>query len=514
MNKVLQEYMNKMFTIAIIFITGSTTIAGIVFLAFRLLGFYPDVSQKALVIFLITCMIYLAVGIFLIKNAYTVDAEGKKCLKPNMLAAGKIFIVIIEAVQFNFIAYMIPSRQFWAYGLYFVICAYFLLDTKLVFVAAAEIAVSLIVSCFFGKPGVRLPVRDEQFIPELILRIVMLVLSIFGLVLIVVLINRYLVNMKKNEIEENNRRVNSVLSAVQDISSNLLSAGRILSKISENEKSTAEKLTDTSRKLLEGSNALSEKANSSIDNLNELTECGNRVNDSSRSVGDTSHMLIQRSSENTRTLNMLQEVNKEVIDSMNATNTVAEKLSEAVKGIDVTLKLISDIALQTNILSINASIEAARAGDAGKGFAVVAHEVGSLANSTQKSLSEIEGVMDNVRVNVNEMTENVHGNHKKLALQNEYFFGVFKNMQEMNALLKQAVADIESMSSIQSRQIDVIRRTVDISEDIAGSIRNENLEFAEISRMVENNAEDSFRMAEQVTSITKMAAQIDTLLNA
>lgn len=513
MSKVLQDYMNKMFTLVIILVTGSTTIAGGTFWALKHMGYYPDVSSAMLGGFIATCVIYLIAGILLIKFSYATNEEGEKYIKPKMLLVGKIFIVILEAVQFNFIMYMIPSREFWAYGFYFLICAAFMLDTRLVCIVAAEIGASLIASGFLNGAETRLPVRDDIFVPEVILRIVCSALSLIAIVLLIALINRYLVNMKKNEIEANNQRVQNVLTAVQDISANLLKAGSVLSKISENEENTVQTLSATSKSLLDGSNMLSGKANSSIANLNELTECGNQVNENVEKVGETSRMLIEKSAENTETLNSLQQVNKEVIDSMDATNVVAANLSDAVKGIDVTLKLISDIALQTNILSINASIEAARAGEAGKGFAVVAHEVGNLANSTQKSLNEIQEVMENVQKNVKEMTQYVQGNNQKLTLQNEYFSNVFSNMQEMSGLLTQAMNDINTMNEVQGRQLEVIKHTVDISEDIANSIHQENLEFNGISQMVENNAADSAHMAEQVGAITQMAEQIDTLLN-
>lgn len=514
MSKVLREYINKMFTFVIIIITGSTTIAGFTFLGLKLLGYYPDVSSKALGIFLGTCFIYLAFGIFLIRNSYTVDGNGEKCIKPNMLTVGKIFIIILEAVQFNFIAYMIPSREFWAYGFYFVICAAFMLDAKLIIAVASEIGASVLVSSFLKGADTRLPAKDEFFVPEVILRIVGSALSLFAIVLLVALVNRYLVNMKKNEIEESNRRVTSVLNAVQKIMSDLLKAGRILSKISDSEENSVKTLTSSSRNLLEASNVLSDKANSSIVNLKELNESGSKVSENVVRVGETSSTLIKKSSENAETLDSLQKVNKEVVDSMNETSSVAEKLSDAVKGIDATLKLIDDIALQTNILSINATIEAARAGEAGKGFAVVAQEVGNLAMSTQKSLSEIHEVMENVLKNVKDMTKFVRSSDEKLTLQNEYFSGVFDNMREMNELLTQAVKDIENMNSVQDRQLDVIKRTVDIGEDIAERVRGQNREFAEISKMAENNAANASRMKEQINSITQMAAQIDTLLNA
>lgn len=122
--------------------------------------------------------------------------------------------------------------------------------------------------------------------------------------------------------------------------------------------------------------------------------------------------------------------------------------------------------------------------------------------------------MENVLKNVKDMTKFVRSSDEKLTLQNEYFSGVFDNMREMNELLTQAVKDIENMNSVQDRQLDVIKRTVDIGEDIAERVRGQNREFAEISKMAENNAANASRMKEQINSITQMAAQIDTLLNA
>ena len=89
---------------------------------------------------------------------------------------------------------------------------------------------------------------------------------------------------------------------------------------------------------------------------------------------------------------------------MLTTIDVAQKLSEAVKEIGVTLNLINEISSSTNLLALNASIEAARAGEAGKGFAVVAQEVGNLANSTKESLDEVESVIARVQNNVNDIT--------------------------------------------------------------------------------------------------------------
>jgi methyl-accepting chemotaxis protein len=75
--------------------------------------------------------------------------------------------------------------------------------------------------------------------------------------------------------------------------------------------------------------------------------------------------------------------------SVRTTNDKVESLSEAAQRIGDVVKLISDIAEQTNLLALNATIEAARAGEAGKGFAVVASEVKTLASQTAKATEDI-----------------------------------------------------------------------------------------------------------------------------
>ncbi len=86
----------------------------------------------------------------------------------------------------------------------------------------------------------------------------------------------------------------------------------------------------------------------------------------------------------------LSEILNELLHQSEEINTAMESINGSVAGFSDTTRDISDIARQINILSINASIEAARAGDAGKGFAVVAQEVGKLANHSQEAVAEAE----------------------------------------------------------------------------------------------------------------------------
>ena len=87
----------------------------------------------------------------------------------------------------------------------------------------------------------------------------------------------------------------------------------------------------------------------------------------------------------------------EAVDQVTRTNATVSTLSEAATQIGDVVKLIQDIAEQTNLLALNATIEAARAGEAGKGFAVVASEVKNLANQTGRATEEISNKISTVQ---------------------------------------------------------------------------------------------------------------------
>ncbi|MDE6233804.1 MAG: hypothetical protein K2M60_10735, partial [Lachnospiraceae bacterium] len=205
-------------------------------------------------------------------------------------------------------------------------------------------------------------------------------------------------------------------------------------------------------------------------------------------------------------------INSELSESMEITTGIAQKLSDAVQEIGVTLKLISDISSSTNLLALNASIEAARAGEAGKGFAVVATEVGNLANSTQESLGVVESVIERVQQNVSEITLQVEKNSLKLGTQNDYFANVYKSMQDMTALLNVSVSAIGTMGDTYSKQAEVIEKTVVINKDIAKSIRDENEQFNTINSMAESNANDTEEVNVQAGAISEMVDEMSRIL--
>ncbi|MDE7433305.1 MAG: hypothetical protein K2N34_15530 [Lachnospiraceae bacterium] len=502
----LDEYINKVYILVLLLVPGACECAGLAYTFSKFVGWLPTVNWVALIIFDITCLIYLVIGIMFIKFGFK---DGY--VIPGRLKAGKVFLVVIMLIQFNFIVYMIPATDFWGFAFFFVILTSFFLDYKMVAITSFEIAGSIIVSWFlYGK--VHLPAKGTNFMVNMLDRAVCVALSLLTIILLTYLINRFLVNAKKDEIERNTEQVKNVLMAVSSLSENLFAAGNTLSQISENESASAQELAATSEQLVESSNILSQKTDESMSNLRELSEWESVVADNVEKVENESKELLNKSKQNEKLLNDLHIINDEVSESMHTTIDVTQKLSEAVQQIGVTLNLISEISSSTNLLALNASIEAARAGDAGKGFAVVATEVGNLANSTQETLKEVETVIERVQSNVKEIILQVGKNSQKLNTQSEYFGNVFKSIQEMTDLLNTSVSVINTMGDAHSKQSEVIKKTVSINQDIAERIKNENEQFAAINAMAESNANDTLEVAAQAGAINDMVDEMSKLL--
>lgn len=510
MNKkrtAVEVYLSTVFKWGLIILVCACMCATIMFNTEKLFGLYPTVPWLATIGLGVMDSTFFVIAMLIVKSSF--DQDGY--LKEGRLRIGKIFSVITIVIQWNYLLYMLPTRTFWGFLFFFLILLAFFLDIKMLLASGLACIISLFIGWIIRGTNL-LPVKDELFLTDIIMCLVALTLSLTGLLIFVFFVAHFLVNAKKDELEKNSEHVTSVLAAVQTLSEDLQTAGLSLSQVSENESAAAEELAATSEHLVESSNLLSSKTDESMLNLGELREWEGVVADNVEKVEQVSRDLLNKSVENEKLLSDLHTINGEVSVAMKTTTEITQRLSEAVQEIGVTLNLISDISSSTNLLALNASIEAARAGDAGKGFAVVATEVGNLANSTQQSLQIVQTVIERVQNNVKDITAQVNENSVKLGTQNEYFQNVFQSIQDMTKLLNTSVETINTMGEAHGKQSEVIKKTISINQDIAENIRNENEQFNSINAMAESNANDTTEVATQASVINKMVDKMTQLL--
>ncbi len=245
-------------------------------------------------------------------------------------------------------------------------------------------------------------------------------------------------------------------------------------------------------------------------------EIGGRAENESRLVGDTSNRaqeVFQKLQDSIEVLNSgekdveaamttLSKVNVNINRLLSNMDSAGEKelelsqsmsqLEEEANSVKEVLSIIGDIADQTNLLALNAAIEAARAGEHGRGFAVVADEVRNLAERTQKSLTEITGTINLVIQSVNDASAQMRANTEEFSKAMEEANQVDREIKSVNDALKEAAnasttsaRTSEEISKEMQEVIDNMKNITEISADNARSVEEIAGAAEHLSRLTE-----------------------------
>ena len=267
-------------------------------------------------------------------------------------------------------------------------------------------------------------------------------------------------------------RLNEIIRKVKEVAPEVGDAANAMSGSTNHVRSVTENM---SHKASEATYAMNEMAKS-IEEVSQSASEASGVMQETRDESAESLKIVES------TINNSRELNSQILEASER----VERLVRDTGDVSTILDVISAIAEQTNLLALNAAIEAARAGEQGRGFAVVADEVRALASRTASATTEIRDVLDRLESAANETVQSMTL-AKTQSEQNE------QNAEQTGKHISQIKSRVESVSSMgltiaaaTEEQTAVVRETHTSISAMNDTVSEIQRSFAELARLAEN----------------------------
>ncbi|MGK4043328.1 methyl-accepting chemotaxis protein [Heyndrickxia oleronia] len=310
---------------------------------------------------------------------------------------------------------------------------------------------------------------------------------------------------------EMNRQTRDLLNRINTVSGSVTSQSEELSQSANEVKSGSEQIAITMQELASGTEVQANNTNELSSIMGSFTLKVEEANEKGKLIQQSSNQVLSMASEGKKLMESSNEQMAKIDQIVQGAVQKVQSLDSQSREISTLVSVINDIAEQTNLLALNAAIEAARAGEHGKGFAVVADEVRKLAEQVSHSVTDITSIVINIQKESGMVAESLLNGYSEVEKGTSQIQTTGKTFTEINEAVIKMVNSIttisDSLSEMEDNSLKMnrsIEEIASISQESAAGVEQTSASSQQISSSMEEiagNSEDLSKLAEELNAL-------------
>lgn len=304
--------------------------------------------------------------------------------------------------------------------------------------------------------------------------------------------------------------ISNLIKRVSNLADHVSSSSQELMSLADENARTIQNIADATADIASDSENTISSMTSAQQKMSDLEHSVNHLNEQANAVKRASLAMQQAADEGSRSVQQSSLVMQAIEETMASTTTTVEALGQKSAAITSIIGTITAISEQTNLLALNAAIEAARAGEHGRGFAVVADEVRKLAVQSQNAAREVTSIVTSIQ---DEVKSIISQNHEGVS-------SVIRGVEvtnETNQSLANILMHTQETTTIIATMVEKIALTLDYSNAVANDFVHVNAYAEQSAANTVTSAaaatQGSASMQEINAAATELAQQADSLRN-